>query len=489
MIRTIITQDAEVDDQNSLKHFLFYTNEVELQGIVQTSSRFHWRGRKGLKMIPGKDYSTKGTSFETPFRWTGTEWMQEVLDAYELDYPNLSVHDQRYPSAEYLRSVTKIGNVDAVSDVSVSTEGSLLIKERMLDQDERKLYVQAWGGMNTIARALMDVEEECKGRPDWPEIKKAVSEKVVILACGEQDTSYRDYIAEEWPTLQTVIAVQPHSYSYVWYLMPESESKDTMKADFMKAEIVNGKSAIMKNYCTWMDGHYYTGEEERSQFGTNPNISTEWFGARMAGITDIHPYDFISEGDSPTFFGILDWGLRTTDDFSYGGFSGRYSRSFEETNSKGEVLNLWKAEEDAFTGYDGKEVKTDSMWRYVADIQHDFAARIDWTVRNRYEDAEHKPELQIIEGYDLTARAGETLTLHPVINSRDHRAVSFSGRIYAEAGSSCSKEVEIMVNPQEVCLQIPLSAKPQDVIHVIFCAEAEGYYRLKQYRQLIVTIV
>jgi hypothetical protein len=46
-IRTIITQDAEVDDQNSLRHFLFYANEVELQGIVQTSSKFHWQGIPG----------------------------------------------------------------------------------------------------------------------------------------------------------------------------------------------------------------------------------------------------------------------------------------------------------------------------------------------------------------------------------------------------------------------------------------------------------
>lgn len=43
-IRTIITQDAEVDDQNSLRYFLFYANEVDLQGIVQTSSKFHWQG-------------------------------------------------------------------------------------------------------------------------------------------------------------------------------------------------------------------------------------------------------------------------------------------------------------------------------------------------------------------------------------------------------------------------------------------------------------
>ena len=46
-VRTVITQDAEVDDQNSLRHFLFYANEVELLGIVQTSSKFHWIGVPG----------------------------------------------------------------------------------------------------------------------------------------------------------------------------------------------------------------------------------------------------------------------------------------------------------------------------------------------------------------------------------------------------------------------------------------------------------
>ena len=54
-IRTIITQDAEVDDQNSLRHFLFYANEVELQGIVQTSSKFHWRGIPGAVKPEVKD--------------------------------------------------------------------------------------------------------------------------------------------------------------------------------------------------------------------------------------------------------------------------------------------------------------------------------------------------------------------------------------------------------------------------------------------------
>lgn len=40
MLRTIITQDAEVDDQNSLRHILLYANDIEIQGIVQTHPSF-----------------------------------------------------------------------------------------------------------------------------------------------------------------------------------------------------------------------------------------------------------------------------------------------------------------------------------------------------------------------------------------------------------------------------------------------------------------
>ena len=72
-IRTIITQDAEVDDQNSLRHFLLYANEVELQGIVQTSSRFHWKGVPGAKQTLGHyrndfdDIPNEG-DFDRPYR-------------------------------------------------------------------------------------------------------------------------------------------------------------------------------------------------------------------------------------------------------------------------------------------------------------------------------------------------------------------------------------------------------------------------------------
>ena len=50
-IRTIITQDAEVDDQNSLRHILLYANDIEIQGIIQTSSVF-WCPAGNQKHLP-----------------------------------------------------------------------------------------------------------------------------------------------------------------------------------------------------------------------------------------------------------------------------------------------------------------------------------------------------------------------------------------------------------------------------------------------------
>ena len=42
--RTVVTTDMEQDDLTSLIRYLLYTNEVDTQGIIYSSSRFHWSG-------------------------------------------------------------------------------------------------------------------------------------------------------------------------------------------------------------------------------------------------------------------------------------------------------------------------------------------------------------------------------------------------------------------------------------------------------------
>ncbi|MDO4284896.1 MAG: DUF1593 domain-containing protein [Eubacteriales bacterium] len=493
-IRTIITQDAEVDDQNSLRHFLLYTNEVELQGIIQTSSVFHWQGIRGAQ-APAREtegdpaFTAQSVAYDQPYRWPGTAWMDGVIDDYAAVYPNLRCHDSRYPGPATLRGLIRVGNIGYPGEMETATQGSELIRRAMLDEDPRRLYLQVWGGTNTIARALYDIQTvyQAQGERAWEEIRAKLSDKVVITACGEQDTTYRDYIAQEWPQIPFVRCLQMGSYAYAWNRMPEGESKDTLRADFMKANLLSGKGALLDGYATWADGKHYEGEEEGSQFGSNPALLEHWWGAER-GLGTYAPYDFISEGDSPTFFMLLDWGLRTTEDFSFGGFSGRYRRDETQRNEKGEPLNYWIPQQDVYTDRAGQSVETESMWRYVAEIQNDFAARADWCVTKSYAEAEHAPVLEVAEGTDLTASAGSAVRLHAAAKDPDGEAVTISFRIYEEASEVRGAKVQTVSAEAEALLLIPESAERGETLHVIVRAQKGGAHRLTHYQQVVVRV-
>ena len=110
--------------------------------------------------------------------------MMEEIAEYEKDYPNLLKHSPDYPTPNYLRSIVKIGNIGCVSDMSYASEGSNLIKDRILDDDDRPLYIQVWGGTNTIARALKDIQDEYQDQPGWNQLHESISKKVILTACA-----------------------------------------------------------------------------------------------------------------------------------------------------------------------------------------------------------------------------------------------------------------------------------------------------------------
>ena len=136
--RVIVTSDGEIDDECSLVRFLLYSNEWDIEGIITSSSQYHWHGHK----------------------WAGDDWMEPTLKAYAEVYPNLIKHDKNYPSPEYLRQHTYLGNVETEGEMDSITAGSQRIVEVLLDEtDKRPVWIQAWGGTNTIARALKTIEE------------------------------------------------------------------------------------------------------------------------------------------------------------------------------------------------------------------------------------------------------------------------------------------------------------------------------------------
>ena len=199
--RTVVTTDMEQDDLASLIRYMLYTNDLDTEGIIYTSGRYHFAGDgKGTTFfLPGREYKTPQTSW----RWTGTTTIQkDVLKAYAKVYPNLKRQDPAYPSPSSLLSKVKIGNIDFEGEMDHDTAGSDLIKKLLLDNDRRPLYLQAGGGTNTIARALKSIQEQYSASPGWPDIKAKVTAKAVILASGFQDETYANYISVAWPLLK-----------------------------------------------------------------------------------------------------------------------------------------------------------------------------------------------------------------------------------------------------------------------------------------------
>ena len=65
--RIIATTDGEIDDRCSMVRFLLYANEWDIEGIIYSSSRFHWKGHD----------------------WEGESWIERDLGLYENIYSNL----------------------------------------------------------------------------------------------------------------------------------------------------------------------------------------------------------------------------------------------------------------------------------------------------------------------------------------------------------------------------------------------------------------
>ena len=110
----------------------------------------------------------------------------------------------------------------------------------------------------------------------------------------------------------------------------------------------------------------------------------------------------IHEGDTPTFLGLINNGLASFMSPTYGGWGGRYVwRTFY-----GEPRAFWTQGGDSFpgrdnskdtvTGVDGKTYTSDqaTIWRWRTAFQNDFAARMDWTIKDRAQ-ANHNPEVVV----------------------------------------------------------------------------------------------
>ena len=154
----------------------------------------------------------------------------------------------------------------------------------------------------------------------------------------------------------------------------------------------------------------------------------------------------IHEGDTPSFLGLINNGLASFMSPTYGGWGGRYVWR----TSYGETRPFWTQGGDSFPGrdsssdtvigIDGRSYTSDqaTIWRWRTAFQHDFAARMDWTVKD-VGHANHNPVVVVNgsrrQGADPDRcrgrRAGDA--------RRGRHARSGWQRAHATAGSSIPK--------------------------------------------------
>lgn len=458
--RVLVLTDMgnEPDDQMSFVRLLVYSNELDIEGLVATTST--WLRTK-----------------------TNERSLHEIIDAYGKVRPNLLRHAQGWPKAEHLHGLVAAGQpgfgMAAVGPDKLTAGAAAII--RAADRpDSRPLWISVWGGANTLAQALMHVRATRS-----PQAVDALVAKLRVNAISDQDDA-GPWLRREFPKLFYV--VKPSA--------PDSEEYHTATWTGISGDVFfrNGDGA---------DGS---------------TVTNEWLDIHIRAKGPLGKYYpkflFIMEGDTPAFLGLTANGLNSFESPSWGGWGGRYV--FRQPY--GETHPIWTQggspfgrvnSQDGVPGTDGKLRVSDfaTIWRWRTDFQNDFAARMDWTVQP-YARANHNP-VAVVNGIGgtapirLDAEVGKPLVLDAAgTRDPDGDQLHYRWISYPEAGfepGTNMGEIElgepqgarITVTPSKTCRADWLDSQGScdvGVAHIILAVTDSGSPALTSYRRIILNI-
>jgi hypothetical protein len=449
--RVVVLTDIanEPDDQMSMVRFLLYSNQWDVEGLVATTST--WMKAKVRPDV-----------------------ILSVLDAYERVQPNLLKHAPGFAGAASLRAAVAGGQsgygMAAVGE-GLATSGSNLVLKAAMKADARPLWVLAWGGTNTLAQALADARRTLPA----DEVTALVS-RLRVYAISDQDDAGA-WLRREFPGLR-------------WIGTPSTQ---------------NGEEYY---WATWtgISGDRYYRNAPGADFAT---FTDEWIDANVRAkgpLGALYPRPCcIHEGDTPTFLGLIDNGLDSAMSPAFGGWGGRYVWR----QPRGESRAFWTQGGDAYPGNDSSRDTvvgideqahtTDqaTIWRWRTAFQHDFAARLDWTIKGVGE-ANHNPRA-VVNGLagtapvEIEAAVGERITLDAAGTSDpDGHSLRFSWMFYPEAGMGIPDQPNRPPRSgPRVALEGATTPRATAVLraagtaHVLLIVEDSGTPSLTSYRRII----
>ncbi len=472
--RTIVTTDGELDDVDSFIRLLLYANEFSIEGLIISSSQWHYKGDgKGTKFISEMEMTKKLYGERTELRWPGTQWIYNLVEAYGKVYPNLKQHSSDYPTAEHLNSLIRIGNIDFEGEMDKNTEGSDFIKAKLLDDNMEPLYLQVWGGTNTIARALKSIEDEFKNTDKWQAVYQKVCQKAIIYAILDQDATYRKYISKNWKGIKIYYnSKQFWCFAYFWKRAVPEQMHPYLQGTFMGDKIINNHGALTKMYYSYGDGNPPAGEIE-DIYSDPAKIKNNQWG-------NFTQYDFISEGDSPAFLHLVNTGLGNLENPQFGGWSGRLIQSDS-------MPNRWEDGEKAadFNPYTQKPDLAYAQARWVPTLQNDFAARADWCIKD-FKNANHPPKVMLKHANVLTAKTNQKIKLKGKANDPDGDKLTYKWWQYEEVGTYTGKIAIKNANRAKASFILPNDIKKGETLHLILEVSDSKTLQQTRYQRVIV---
>ncbi len=459
--RLVVLTDIgnEPDDQMSLVRLLLYSNEIDVEALVATTST--WQRTK-----------------------VSPEIIRQVVAAYDKVQPNLMLHAKGWPTGAEMDARISSGvaayGMAALEKAALSNGAKALIAAA--DKvDSRPLWVSVWGGANTLAQALDHVRKTRDANA-----LAAFVAKLRVYSISDQDDA-GPWIRREFPGLFYIAKPSP----------PNGEEYGSATWTGISGDI------------------YY-----RNAGADSATVTNEWLDTnirRKGPLGAAYPkFMFIMEGDTPAFLGLIANGLNAQETPNWGGWGGRYVWR----QPYGETRPLWTQGGDSFTrmtsadkvaGVDGHPTVSDhaTIWRWRQAYQFDFAARMDWTIKP-FAEANHAPEIAIagqaggIAPIFLNGKVGQPLRLDAgASRDPDGNRLSYRWFHYQEAGSAPDavlSDVAITganspratITPTATCRKfwidglIPCKGKGN--AHVILAVTDNGKPALTRYRRVIITV-
>lgn len=419
----------EPDDHESLIRLLAHADMIEIEGIVVSTG-----------------WSMDDVSKHKQFMDIATG----VIDAYEKDVANLLKRSDQigfkpdqtqqeigyWPSPQYLKDRTMFGSkkrgMEFIGEDNHSAGSELIIKLAD-EEDDRPLWVSFWGGGNTLAQAIWQVQQT-RSEAD---LKKFLN-KVRAYAITDQDRGQK-----------TSFEISSHAW------MRREFSDDLL---------------FIWDECAWKFQNG-TGKANWSEYEKHIQNHGN-LGAQYP------KYVWGVEGDTPSFLHILPNGLNNPDEPTQAGWGGyaewgegpdKHGHSY--VNHSSGVYKICREYENYF---------------YPATFNN-FAARMDWAKEGM---GNRNPMVVLnddsgIEILQQKVSPGTMVHLNASDSyDPDGDALTYSWWIMSEAGTY-TQDIPIKnSHSSTVTLNIPTDAEGTS-FHLICEVTDNGTHKLSSYRRVI----